>query len=191
VQSYLHIVDTQGKRGAASKTSEIYGISHMTVRRYVAAHEAAQNVPEVPLDLAYCPPPGGYDPPIVPQIDIEILTEPSQTPLPACEELMSSEKCTNETGTQESTNVTAEPSQPEPSQIHSAELETPMVAAPETAQPLIVPERVVTRIVRLPAEPTRRGIYDRLADVQIESFMGPELGLIVAAILIAITWGFG
>jgi hypothetical protein len=63
---------------------------------------------------------------------------------------------------------------------------------PEEQQPVIVRERVVTRIVRLPAEPPRRGIYDRLADVQVESFMGPELGLIVAVILIAMTfWGLG
>lgn len=53
-----------------------------------------------------------------------------------------------------------------------------------------VPERV--RVIRIPAEPPRRGIYDRLADVQVESFMGPELGLIVAVILIAMTfWGLG
>jgi hypothetical protein len=53
-----------------------------------------------------------------------------------------------------------------------------------------MPERV--RIVRLPAEPSRRGVYDRLADVQVESIMGPELGLIVAVILIAMTfWGLG
>ncbi len=70
---------------------------------------------------------------------------------------------------------------------------TPMGGTgPEEQQPVIVRERVVTRIVRLPAEPPRRGIYDRLADVQVESFMGPELGLIVAVILIAMTfWGLG
>jgi hypothetical protein len=64
---------------------------------------------------------------------------------------------------------------------------------PEEQQPVVVRERVVERVVyRIPAEPSRRGFYDRLADVQIESFMGPELGLIVAVILIAMTfWGLG
>lgn len=53
-----------------------------------------------------------------------------------------------------------------------------------------MPERV--RIVRLPAEPPRRGVYDRLADLQVESIMGPELGTVLALLLILVTfWGLG
>jgi hypothetical protein len=199
VQSYLHLCEREGKRNAATKTAEMYNISHMTVRRYVAAHEAAQNVPEEPPELQYVPPPGGYDPPIVPhslaQIGADyvapIVTEPSQNDGATCEELMSSEKCTNEAQPQESTNVTAETSHPEPSQIHSAELETLAVVTPETSQP-VIRERVITRIVRLPAETHQRGIYDRLAGIDATSIMGPELGAAVAFLLIVLTfWGMG
>jgi hypothetical protein len=51
---------------------------------------------------------------------------------------------------------------------------------------------VITRIVRLPAETPRRGVYDRLSDLQVESIMGPELGTAVALLLILVTfWGLG
>ena len=55
-----------------------------------------------------------------------------------------------------------------------------------------VRERVVTRIVRLPAETHQRGIYDRLAGIDATSIMGPELGAAVAFLLIVLTfWGLG
>lgn len=153
VQSYLHIVSTQGKRGACRKTGEIYGISRETVRRYVAAHEASRNAPEEPPELQYVPPPGGYPTPQpMAQIgadwrntDASICTEAAQNDVENNAELMSSEKCTNDTGPQESTNCTAETAHDETAQLHSDELEPPMVAAFEIAQPVIIRQRVVIR----------------------------------------------
>jgi hypothetical protein len=80
----------------------------------------------------------------------------------------------------------------ETAQPHTVERDPLAVMATETAQAVVVHERIVERVkvVRLPAEPQHRDMYDRLASVQWESIMGPELGVIVAAILIAITWGF-
>jgi CxxC motif-containing protein len=191
VQSYLHIVDTQGKRGALRKTGEIYGIAGESVRRYVAAHEAAQNVPEQPPELQYVPPPGGYPEPQAPHIAAAIGTDTAQNDVDDSAKFMSSVIRTNEAETQETTNGTAEHAQQELAHSHTDELETLAVTMPETTQPL-VRERVITRIVRLPVETRQHGFYDRLAGLQVESIMGPELGLIVAVILIAMTfWGLG
>ncbi len=191
VQSYLHIVSTQGKRGALRKTGEIYGIAGESVRRYVAAHESAQNVPEQPPELQYVPPPGGYPEPQAPHIAAAIGTDTAQIDVDDSAEVMSSEIRTNEAGTQETTNGTAEHAQQELAHSHTDELETLAALVPETTQPMIR-ERVVTRIVRLPAEQHQRGLYDRLGSISIESWLGPELGVACAILLILVTfWGLG
>ncbi len=143
VQSYLHIVGTQGKRGALRKTGDIYGISDETVRRYVATHEAAQNVPEVPPELQYIPPPGGYEPPIMPQITTPVATDEPQNDATESGIVTSSYDDTNETGPQESTNATDELPHDTMTQRHSDELEDEVTSDVPMPQPVVVRERVV------------------------------------------------
>ncbi len=135
VQSYLHIVDTQGKRGALRKTGEIYSISDETVRRYVAAHEAAQNPPEIPQDLQYIPPPYSYPEPIMPTVSASyvasLVTEQPQEETPVRDFVMSRDIATTEAAPGETANTTAENDTPEIDTHHTFELEE---AGPELNQ---------------------------------------------------------
>jgi hypothetical protein len=79
LQSYWHIVSTQGRRGALRKAGELYNVSDETVRRYLAAYDAAHNATETPVELQYVPPPGGYSEPIVPFVVADSVTADAET----------------------------------------------------------------------------------------------------------------
>ncbi len=191
-QSYLHICDTQGKRGALRRVGEIYGISHETVRRYVLQYEAVK-APEEPADVRYIPPPYSYPEPIKPTVSaLPNGTPTAEIPLIERDKIMSSETASDEATPALVATAVPNTAHDEMAQPHTVELESLSVIAPETAQPVMVHERIAERVkvVRIPAEQPRRGVYDRLSSVQWESIMGPELGVVIAAILIVVTWGF-
>jgi hypothetical protein len=185
------------------------GISDDTVRRVVARDEEARKArEETPPELEYVPFDADYE---SERIAANAAVAPVLTELLAAEtaaktknsvrQVMSSLELEMRQSADETPQTdTAECRSPELENDTPQPLQTPQLLAqrdeledePVVALPMPQPVRERVRVVRIPAEPPRRGIYDRLADVQIESFMGPELGLIVAVILIAMTfWGLG
>jgi hypothetical protein len=107
---------------------------------------------------------------------------------------MSSEVASDKAGPESAASAVPNTAHDETAQPHTVERVLPMVVTPETAQPVVVHERIVERVkvVRIPAESPRRHMYDRLASVQWESIMGPELGAALALLLILVTfYGLG
>jgi len=152
LQSYWHIVETQGRRGALRKTGDIYGISDETVRRYLAAHDAAHNAPETPVDeLAYISPPGGYSPPIAPFMvadsaiaDAETATATPHDDTNDSGELMSSDNATDAAQPQEMELDADELPHATLTQCHADELEPVVLDAPPMPQPPVTPGHAPT-----------------------------------------------
>ncbi len=146
LQSYWHIVETQGRRGALRKTGELYNLSDETVRRYLAAHDAAHNAPETPVELLYVPPPGGYSEPIVPTISASYVTphatatphdtatEQPQTPFMDGGNLCQATNATDAPQPQETELDADELPHATLPQCHADELEPVVLAAPPMPQ---------------------------------------------------------
>ncbi len=154
LQSYWHIVETQGRRGALRKTGELYNVSDETVRRYLAAHDAAHNAAETPVELQYVPPPGGYSEPIVPfvsasyvtphaTLDADTTTEQPQTPFLDGGNLCQATNATDAAQPQETANATNELSHGRIATRHADELETTLLdetpPAPPMPQQAVIP----------------------------------------------------
>ncbi len=143
LQSYWHIVETQGRRGALRKTGDIYGISDETVRRYLAAHDAAHNAPETPVELQYVPPPYADELQYVPTVSASYVT-PIATETPRDDaidsgELMSSDNATDAAQPQETEHDADELPHATLTQCHADELEPVVLDAPPMPQHAVIP----------------------------------------------------
>ncbi len=136
IQSYYHQVNAGGKRGAYRRTGDLYNISDESVRRYVLAFEAQANVPTLPNELVYTPPPGGYPLPQPVPIAPNTPQHGAQTTPAACGEVTSTPR-SNVAETPQDGGATRHTDEHAPDAEDSPEL--PQSADEDEEEPLLPP----------------------------------------------------